>query len=156
MAELKEGSKAPEVKLLTDTGEELKLSSLKGKNVVLYFYPKSDTPGCTTEACGFRDADAKIQKLGAVVLGVSPDPVKAQAKFRSKFELPFTLLADPDHSAAEAFGVWAEKSMYGRKYMGVARTTFLIGKDGKIAKIFEKVKPAGHADEVLAALQELN
>jgi peroxiredoxin Q/BCP len=156
MAELKEGSKAPEIKLLTDTGEELKLSSLKGKNVVLYFYPKSDTPGCTTEACGFRDADAKIQKLGAVVLGVSPDPVKAQAKFRSKFELPFTLLADPDHSAAEAFGVWAEKSMYGRKYMGVARTTFLIGKDGKIAKIFEKVKPAGHADEVLAALQELN
>jgi thioredoxin-dependent peroxiredoxin len=156
MAELKEGSKAPEVKLLTDTGEELKLSSLKGKNVVLYFYPKSDTPGCTTEACGFRDADAKIQKLGAIVLGVSPDPVKAQAKFRSKFELPFTLLADPDHSAAEAFGVWVEKSMYGRKYMGVARTTFLIGKDGKIAKIFEKVKPAGHADEVLAALQELN
>ena len=156
MAELKEGSKAPEIKLLTDTGEELKLSSLKGKNVVLYFYPKSDTPGCTTEACGFRDADAKIQKLGAVVLGVSPDPVKAQAKFRSKFELPFTLLADPDHSAAEAFGVWVEKSMYGRKYMGVARTTFLIGKDGKIAKIFEKVKPAGHADEVLAALQKLD
>jgi len=156
MAELKEGSKAPEIKLLTDTGEELKLSSLKGKNVVLYFYPKSDTPGCTTEACGFRDADAKIQKLGAVVLGVSPDPVKAQAKFRSKFELPFTLLADPDHSAAEAFGVWVEKSMYGRKYMGVARTTFLIGKDGKIAKIFEKVKPAGHADEILAALQKLD
>jgi len=156
MAELKEGSKVPEIKLLTDTGEELKLSSLKGKNVVLYFYPKSDTPGCTTEACGFRDADAKIQKLGAVVLGVSPDPVKAQAKFRSKFELPFTLLADPDHSAAEAFGVWVEKSMYGRKYMGVARTTFLIGKDGKIAKIFEKVKPAGHADEVLAALQKLD
>ena len=156
MAELKEGSKTPEIKLLTDTGEELKLSSLKGKNVVLYFYPKSDTPGCTTQACGFRDADAKIQKLGAVVLGVSPDPVKAQAKFRSKFELPFTLLADPDHSAAEAFGVWVEKSMYGRKYMGVARTTFLIGKDGKIAKIFEKVKPAGHADEVLAALQELD
>lgn len=156
MAELKEGSKAPEIKLLTDTGEELKLSSLKGKNVVLYFYPKSDTPGCTTQACGFRDADAKIQKLGAIVLGVSPDPVKAQAKFRSKFELPFTLLADPDHSAAEAFGVWVEKSMYGRKYMGVARTTFLIGKDGKIAKIFEKVKPAGHADEVLAALQELD
>ena len=156
MAELKEGSKTPEIKLLTDTGEELKLSSLKGKNVVLYFYPKSDTPGCTTQACGFRDADAKIQKLGAVVLGVSPDPVKAQAKFRSKFELPFTLLADPDHSAAQAFGVWVEKSMYGRKYMGVARTTFLIGKDGKIAKIFEKVKPAGHADEVLAALQELD
>ncbi len=156
MAELKEGTKAPEIKLLTDTGEELKLSSLKGKKVVLYFYPKSDTPGCTTQACGFRDADAKIQKLGAIVLGVSPDPVKAQAKFRSKFELPFTLLADPDHSAAEAFGVWVEKSMYGRKYMGVARTTFLIGKDGKIAKIFEKVKPAGHADEVLAALQELD
>lgn len=156
MAELKEGTKAPEIKLLTDTGEELKLSSLKGKKVVLYFYPKSDTPGCTTQACGFRDADAKIQKLGAIVLGVSPDPVKAQAKFRSKFELPFTLLADPDHSTAEAFGVWVEKSMYGRKYMGVARTTFLIGKDGKIAKIFEKVKPTGHADEVLAALQELD
>lgn len=156
MAELKEGAKAPDIKLQTDNGEELKLSSLKGKNVVLYFYPKSDTPGCTTEACGFRDADIKIQKLGAVVLGVSPDTVKAQAKFRAKFELPFTLLADPDHSAAEAFGVWVEKSMYGRKYMGVARTTFLIGKDGKIAKIFEKVKPAGHADEVLAALKELD
>ena len=155
MAELKEGSKAPEIKLLTDTGEELKLSSLKGKNVVLYFYPKSDTPGCTTEACGFRDADAKIQKLGAVVLGVSPDPVKAQAKFRSKFELPFTLLADPDHSAAEAFGVWVEKSMYGRKYMGIERATFLIDGKGAIRRIWRKVKVPGHVEEVLAAVRAL-
>lgn len=155
MAELKEGAKAPDITLETDAGEKLKLSSLKGKNVVLYFYPKSDTPGCTTEACEFRDADAKIRKTDAVVIGVSPDAVKKQAKFREKYDLPFSLLADVDHSAAEAYGVWAEKSMYGRKYMGVARTTFVIDKNGKIAKVFEKVKPKGHAQEVLDALQAL-
>lgn len=155
MAIPKVGAKAPDITLETDGGEKLKLSSLKGKNVVLYFYPKSDTPGCTVEACEFRDADAKIRKLGAVVIGISPDAVKAQAKFRTKFDLPFSLLADVEHSAAESYGVWAEKSMYGRKYMGVARTTFVIGKDGKIAKVFEKVKPAGHAAEVLEALKAL-
>jgi len=155
MAELKEGSKAPDFTLATDTGEPLKLSSLKGQNVVLYFYPKSDTPGCTTEACEFRDSFPRFKKADAVILGVSPDPVKAQTKFKAKYELPFTILADEEHAVAEAYGVWAEKSMYGKKYMGVARTTFVIGKDGKIAKIFEKVKPAGHAAEVEAALKAL-
>jgi peroxiredoxin Q/BCP len=154
-AELKEGSKAPAATLETDSGETLKLSSLKGKNVVLYFYPKSDTPGCTTEACEFRDHSADFAGVDAVIIGVSPDPVKAQAKFKTKFELPFTLLADAEHAVAEAFGVWVEKSMYGKKYMGVERTTFIIGKDQKIKKIFSKVKPKGHAAEVLAALKEI-
>jgi peroxiredoxin Q/BCP len=152
---LKEGSKAPDFTLATDSGEKFKLSSLKGKNVVLYFYPKSDTPGCTTEACEFRDQNAAYAKADTVVIGVSPDPVKAQAKFRTKFDLPFTLLADEEHAAAEKYGVWVEKSMYGKKYMGVERSTFVINKEGKIAKIFPKVKPAGHAAEVLAALGEL-
>src|SRR5678816_3301958 len=122
MAELKEGSKAPEIKLLTDTGEELKLSSLKGKNVVLYFYPKADTPGCTTEACGFRDALADYDRAKVVVLGISPDPVAKVEKFAKKFHLNFPLLADDGHAVAEKYGVWGEKSMYGRKYMGVLRT----------------------------------
>ena len=152
---LKESSQAPEFRLETDCGESLKLSSFKGKNVVLYFYPKSDTPGCTTEACEFRDQNAAYAKADTVVLGVSPDPVKAQAKFRTKFDLPFTLLADTEHAVAEKYGVWVEKSMYGKKYMGVERSTFIINKDGKIAKIFLKVKPAGHAAEVLAALAEI-
>lgn len=152
MANLKEGAKAPEITLETDTGEKFRLSSLKGKNVVLYFYPKSDTPGCTTEACEFRDALADFAGKDTVIVGVSPDPVAKQAKFKSKYGLPFILLADVEHKAAEAYGVWKEKSMYGRTYMGVERTTFLIGPDGKIRKIFEKVKPAGHAGQVLAAL----
>ena len=152
---LKEGSKAPDFTLATDSDARLKLSSLKGKNVVLYFYPKSDTPGCTTEACEFRDQNAAYAKADTVVLGVSPDPVKAQAKFRTKFDLPFTLLADEEHAVAEKYGVWVEKSMYGKKYMGVERSTFIINKDGKIAKVFPKVKPAGHAAEVLAALAEV-
>lgn len=152
MAELKEGAKAPAIKLETDSGTKFSLSDLKGKNVVLYFYPKSDTPGCTTEACEFRDAFPKFGKLDAEIVGISPDPVAAQAKFKAKHKLPFTLLADVDHAAAEAYGVWVEKSMYGKKYMGVERSTFLIGKDGKIAKIFRKVKPAGHAAEVAEAL----
>jgi peroxiredoxin Q/BCP len=153
MAELKEGSKAPAIKLETDAGETFSLADLKGKNVVVYFYPKSDTPGCTTEACEFRDAFPNFGKLDAEIVGISPDPVKAQAKFKAKYELPFTILADVDHAAAEAYGVWVEKSMYGRKYMGVERSTFVIGKDGKVAKIFRKVKPAGHAAEVAAALK---
>jgi peroxiredoxin Q/BCP len=152
MSELKVGSKAPEIKLLDDTGNPFQLSSLKGKTVILYFYPKADTPGCTTESCEFRDADAKIAKKGAVTVGISPDTPKSQEKFKTKFGLPFTLLADAEHATAEAYGVWKEKSMYGRKYMGIERTTFVIGPDGKIAKIFNKVKPAGHAEEVLAAL----
>jgi peroxiredoxin Q/BCP len=149
---IEEGKKAPEITLETDGGEKFKLSSLKGKKVVLYFYPKADTPGCTTEACDFRDRSKEFAKEGAVVVGISPDEVKAQAKFKGKYELPFTLLADVDHGAAEKYGVWVEKSMYGKKYMGVERTTVLIDAEGKIAKIWNKVKVAGHADEVLAAL----
>ncbi|MFN9431178.1 MAG: thioredoxin-dependent thiol peroxidase [Acidobacteriota bacterium] len=152
---IKEGAKAPDFTLLTDSGEKLKLSSLRGRNVVLYFYPKSDTPGCTTEACEFRDANAAYAQADTVVLGLSPDHIKAQTKFKTKFNLPFTLLADEDHTVAEKYGVWVEKSMYGKKYMGVERTTFLIDKEGKVARIFPKVKPAGHAAEVLAALSAL-
>ena len=155
MPELNPGSKAPDFMLLTDTGEELKLSSLAGQNVVLYFYPKADTPGCTKEACNFRDVLPRIQTHKAVVLGASPDPVKAVAKFKLKFALPFALLADEHHEVAEKYGVWVEKSMYGRKYMGVERTTFIIGKDGKIKQVFRKVKVDGHAEEVIAALKTL-
>jgi thioredoxin-dependent peroxiredoxin len=155
MAELKVGAKAPEISLLDDAGAKFKLSSLKGKNVVLYFYPKASTPGCTVEACAFRDEMPRINKAGTVVVGVSPDPVKAIAKFKEKQKLNFTLLADEEHKAAEAYGVWAEKSLYGRTFMGVVRTTFIIGADGKIAKIFPKVKVDGHAAEVRAALAAL-
>ena len=146
------GDAAPEIELLTDEGTPFKLSSLRGKDVILYFYPKADTPGCTTESCQFRDESKKITKKNAVIVGVSPDTSAAQARFKTKFTLPFTLLADADHVAAEAYGVWKEKSMYGKKYMGVERTTFLIGADGKVKKVFNKVKPDGHALEVLAEL----
>jgi thioredoxin-dependent peroxiredoxin len=146
------GDKAPEISLDTDSGEPFKLSSLKGKNVVLYFYPKADTPGCTKESCEFRDTTKKFTKANTVIVGVSPDTTKAQLKFREKFDLPFSLLADVDHKAAEAYGVWKEKSMYGRKYMGIERTTFVIDAKGVIKKIFPKVKVDGHAEEVLAAL----
>lgn len=149
---IQEGATAPAFTAQTDTGETLQLSELKGKAVVLYFYPKADTPGCTTEACEFRDVFPRFGGADAVILGVSPDTPEAQAKFKKKYNLPFTLLADASHAIAEAYGVWKEKSMYGKKYMGVERTTFVIGPDGKIRKIFEKVKPAGHAAEVLAAL----
>lgn len=152
---IKEGSKAPDFTLLTDAGEKLKLSTLKGKNVVLYFYPKADTPGCTKEACGFRDEFPRIEAANTVVLGASPDPVKAVAKFKQKFSLPFTLLADEEHAVAEKYGVWVEKSMYGKTYMGVERTTFIIDSEGKIAKIFPKVKVDGHTEEVLSALAAL-
>jgi len=150
--EIKEGENAPEISLSTDKGEAFHLSALKGKNIVLYFYPKADTPGCTKEACAFRDNSQKFTKANTVIVGVSPDTDSDQAKFKTKFDLPFTLLADEDHEAAEAYGVWKEKNMYGRKYMGVERTTFVIDDHGKIKKIFPKVKVEGHAEEVLAAL----
>jgi peroxiredoxin Q/BCP len=149
---LKEGAMAPAIQLQTDTEAAFDLAAKKGKNVVLYFYPKADTPGCTIEAHEFDNALAKFAGHDAEVFGISPDTPKAQAKFKSKCDLKLPLLCDVDHKVAEAYGVWAEKSMYGKKYMGVARTTFLIGKDGKIAKIFSKVKPAGHAQEVLDVL----
>jgi thioredoxin-dependent peroxiredoxin len=149
---LKEGDKAPDIRLQTDTGEPFKLSDLKGKRVVLYFYPRADTPGCTTEACEFRDDIAKFRKLGAAIVGVSPDKPAAQAKFKTKYDLPFTLLADEEKAAAQAYGVWQEKNMYGKKVMGIVRSTFVIGPDGKIEKIYSKVKAKGHAAEVLGAL----
>src|SRR5579883_2939623 len=153
MQTLHPGDPAPEIELPNEAGEPFRLSSLRGKNVVLYFYPKADTPGCTKEACAFRDASPDLSHANAVVVGISPDAPKAQAKFKTKYGLPFTLLADVDHHAAEQYGVWKEKSMYGKKYMGVERTTFVIGPDGVIKKIFPKVKVEGHAEEVLAALQ---
>lgn len=146
------GKKAPDFTLPTDTGEELTLSSLKGQWVVLYAYPKDDTSGCTTQACEFRDLFPKFKKGKAVFLGISPDPVKSHAKFKAKYDLPFTLLADTEKTVLQAYDVWKEKSMYGRKYMGVERTTFVIDPKGKIAHVFEKVKPAGHADEVMAVI----
>ena len=150
MPSVKEGAKAPEFTLPSSEGKEISLKDYKGKNrIVLYFYPKDDTPGCTVEACEFRDNIKKMQKSDAVVLGVSPDDLKSHDKFIEKFKLPFVLLSDADKKICEAYGVWVKKSMYGREYMGVARTTFIIGKDGKIEKIYEKVKPEGHAVEVL-------
>jgi thioredoxin-dependent peroxiredoxin len=143
------GDIAPNIELLNDAGETFKLSEQAGKYVVVYFYPKADTPGCTVEACSFRDANTELQEKGIVVVGLSPDPVKALAKFRDKFQLNFRLLADEQHQVAEAYGTWVEKSMYGKKYMGMARSTFIIGKDGKVAKIYPKVTPDGHASEVL-------
>ena len=137
-----------------ENGKEVSSKELRGKTVVLYFYPRADTPGCTIEACQFRDTYKKIQKTGAVLLGISPDHPTAQKKFADKFSLPFTLLADADKKVAEAFGVMKEKNMYGKKVMGVARTTFIIGPDGRIQHIFEEVKPEGHAEEVLAYLKE--
>lgn len=149
------GKAAPAFTLETDTGDTLSLKDLKGKKVVLYFYPKDDTSGCTTEACEFRDSMPRFEKDGAVILGISPDDAKSHAKFKAKFELTFALLADTEHAIAEKYGVWKEKSMYGRKYMGVERTTFLIDETGVLRQIFEKVKPAGHADEVAVALAAL-
>jgi thioredoxin-dependent peroxiredoxin len=150
-----EGKAAPDFTLPTDTGEPLKLSSLRGKKVVLYFYPKDDTEGCTKEACELRDAFPRFGKLDAVILGVSPDSVKSHQKFKAKYELPFTLLADTEHAVSEQYGLWQEKTMYGRKYMGVVRTTFIIDEKGRIAKVFEKVKPEGHAAQVADAVQAL-
>lgn len=143
---------APDFTLSDDAGNSVSLQSLRGRRVVLYFYPKADTPGCTTESCEFRDAFPRFEGVDAVILGASPDTVAAQAKFRKKFSFPFALLADKDHTLAESYGVWKEKSMYGRKYMGVERTTFVIDREGRVSHVFEKVKPAGHAQQVLAAL----
>ena len=150
------GDKAPEINLTASNGKVISLKDYKDqKNVVLYFYPKDDTPGCTVQACGFRDAIKNVEKVDAVVLGVSPDGISSHQKFIQKFNLPFILLSDEDKKTCQGYGVWVEKSMYGRKYMGVARTTFIIDKTGKIAKIFEKVKPQGHEEEVLAALKSI-
>jgi peroxiredoxin Q/BCP len=155
-AELKlnlvEGDKAPAFTAATNGGGSVSLAELKGKNVILYFYPKDDTPGCTKEACAFRDHYAAFKKRGALVLGVSVDPVNAHDKFVEKYQLPFTLLADVDKKIVEAYGVWGQKTFMGRKYLGVHRVTFLIGPDGTIKKIWPKVKPEEHAAEVLAAL----
>jgi thioredoxin-dependent peroxiredoxin len=155
MATPEVGKKAPPFTLQDQDGKPVKLSSFKGRPVVLYFYLKDDTPGCTQEACDFRDAYASLKKAGAVVLGVSPDDAKRHGKFASKHRLPFTLLADTEHSVAEAYGAWAEKSMYGRKYMGIVRSTFLIDADGKVAQVWPKVKVGGHVDEVQQALAAL-
>src|ERR1700685_416749 len=145
--------KAPEFTLPDQNGDEVSLKDFRGKYVVLYFYPRADTPGCTIEACEFRDSFKRVEKIGAVVLGVSPDEPKALKKFEEKFGLPFTLLGDADKKVGDAYGVIQEKNMYGKKVMGVARTTFIIGPDGKIKHIFPKVKPEGHAEEVLAYLK---
>lgn len=149
---MKEGDPAPDLELLTDRGEPFRLSSLHGRKVVLYFYPRASTPGCTIEACEFRDTSAAFSRRGAVILGVSPDRPAAQQKFKANHDLPFTLLCDTDKAAANAYGVWKEKSMYGKKMMGIERTTFIIGEDGRVRKIFPKVKTKGHAAQVLAAL----
>jgi peroxiredoxin Q/BCP len=149
---IREGDVAPDFEVLDDQGRPFRLSELKGKQVVLYFYPKADTPGCTKEACEFRDSVSEYRRRGVEVIGISPDHPTAQAKFKTKYELTFPLLADPDHQVAEAYGVWKQKSMYGKKYMGVERTTFVIGPDGRVKKTFEKVKPDGHAAQVLASL----
>jgi thioredoxin-dependent peroxiredoxin len=149
---VEEGKPAPDFTLRSESGESVTLSDLRGRDVILYFYPKDDTPGCTAQACGIRDAWAEFQAAGAVVLGVSPDGEASHAKFREKYDLPFTLLADTDHAIADAYGVWGEKSYAGKTYMGVDRSTFVIDADGNVTKVFRKVKPAEHADQVLEAL----
>ena len=148
-----EGDPAPDFTLTSDSGEAVSLSGLRGKQVVLYFYPKDDTPGCTTQACGIRDVYGEFQKEGAVVLGVSPDDEKSHVKFKEKYELPFTLLADTDHAVSEEYGVWGEKKYMGRTYMGVDRSTFVIDADGNVKRVMHKVKPDSHADEVLETLR---
>lgn len=149
------GAKAPKFTLQNQDGEKVALSEFAGKTVVLYFYPKADTPGCTVQACGVRDRSADYKKAGAVVLGVSPDAPEKLAKFRDKYDLNFTLLGDPDHKIAEKYGVWVEKSMYGKKYMGVQRATFIIDGKGKIAHVIPKASPKTHDDDVLKALANL-
>ena len=148
---VEEGKPAPDFELTSDAGETVKLSQLRGKPVVLYFYPKDDTPGCTAQACGIRDAWGEFERAGAVVLGVSPDDERSHVKFKEKYDLPFPLLADTDHATAEDYGVWKEKTFAGKTYMGVERSTFVIDADGNVAKEMRKVKPDTHADDVLAA-----
>ena len=152
---LDEGSKAPDFTLSADDGSKIKLSALRGSPVVLYFYPKDDTPGCTKEACAFRDQQQALTKLGAKVLGVSPDDLASHGKFRDKFKLNFPLLADADHKVADKYGAWREKNMYGKKSMGIQRSTYLIDADGKIAKVWKRVRVDGHDAEVLEALRTL-
>ncbi len=147
---VEEGKPAPDFELTTDTGDTVKLSDFRGKPVVLYFYPKDDTPGCTTQACGIRDSYGEFKKAGAVVLGVSPDDEQSHVKFKEKYELPFTLLADPEHTAAEQYGTWVLKKNYGKEYWGVERSTFLIDSKGTVAKVMRRVKPDTHTDDVLA------
>jgi peroxiredoxin Q/BCP len=149
------GSPAPDFELPNQDGETVRLSSLRGRPIVLYFYPKADTPGCTTQACSIRDRSAEYEAAGATVIGVSPDPVKDVKKFHGKQSLNFTLLADADHDVCELYGTWGEKSMYGKTYMGTARATFIIDPDGTVARVFPKVSPKTHDDEVLGALEEL-
>jgi peroxiredoxin Q/BCP len=151
---IEKGRLAPDFTLTSDAGETVTLSQFRGSPVVLYFYPRDDTPGCTTQACGIRDSWDEFEKRGAVVLGVSPDSESSHVKFKQKFGLPFTLLADPDHATAEAYGVWVEKKNYGKTYMGVERSTFVIDGDGKLVKAMRKVKPDTHAADVLAVLPE--
>jgi peroxiredoxin Q/BCP len=150
---IEEGKPAPDFELMSDSGDTVKLSDLKGKQVVVYFYPKDDTPGCTTQACGIRDAYGEFEREGAVVLGISPDDEASHVKFKDKYHLPFPLLADVGHHVADDYGVWTEKSFAGRKYMGVERSTFVIAEDGTIKKVMRKVKPATHADDVLETLR---
>lgn len=155
MTPLKPGRIAPDFDLETDSGERLSLKSLRGQTVVLYFYPKDDTTGCTAEACKFRDAFPRFKKSKAIILGISPDSARKHTNFKKKYDLPFTLLVDKDHLVAERYGLWVEKLFWGRKYFGVERTTYVIGADGKIKWIFSKVNPEGHAAEVEAALKAL-
>jgi peroxiredoxin Q/BCP len=149
---VEEGKRAPDFELTSDSGERVKLSSLRGNPVVLYFYPKDDTPGCTTQACGIRDVYSDFRERGAVVLGVSPDDEASHVRFKEKYSLPFTLLADPDHEVADKYGVWKERNLYGKKSMGIERSTFVIDADGNVARAMRRVKLATHATDVLAAL----
>jgi peroxiredoxin Q/BCP len=149
---VEEGKPAPDFEATTDSGERVKLSDFRGKPVVLFFYPKDDTPGCTVEASGFRDVYSEFEERGAVVLGISPDNEASHVRFKEKYELPFTLLADPEHEVAEQYGVWGEKNYAGKKYMGISRTTFVIDADGNLVKAMQNVKPDGHAEKVLDVL----
>jgi thioredoxin-dependent peroxiredoxin len=150
------GQQAPEFTLSADDGSTVRLSELRGRPVVLYFYPKDDTPGCTREACAFRDKQSDIARLGAQVLGISPDAVESHARFRTKYDLNFPLLADPDHRVAEAYGAWRQKTMYGKTTLGIQRSTFLIDSDGRVAKVWKSVKVDGHDDQVLSALEGIS
>ena len=151
---IEEGRPAPDFELTSDSGERVRLSEQRGRQVVLYFYPKDDTPGCTTQACGIRDAFGEFEQAGAVVFGISPDGEASHEKFKKKFDLPFTLLADEGHHVADEYGVWTEKTYMGRTYMGVDRSTFVVAADGTVKRVLRKVKPATHADDVLAVLAD--
>lgn len=150
---LKAGDPAPDFTLTSDGGQEVSLSDYRGQKVVLYFYPKDDTPGCTAEACAFRDDHSDIVAAGAAVLGISPDTIKSHDRFKAKYNLPFALLSDPDHRVADMYGAWGEKKMFGKAYEGILRSTFIVDEEGKIVKVFPKVTPKDHSREVLAALQ---